>query len=64
VGALSATASVHGGFSSPVYPDPVNLEFSGRMWFWKGPAPWHFITVPDEELDVGDTVAVTLTLDM
>lgn len=19
------------------------------MWFWKGPAPWYFITVPDEE---------------
>jgi hypothetical protein len=27
----------------------MNLEFSGEMWFWKGPAPWHFITVPDEE---------------
>jgi len=27
----------------------MNLEFSGEMWFWKGPAPWHFITVPEEE---------------
>jgi Domain of unknown function (DUF1905) len=27
----------------------MNLEFSGEMWFWKGPAPWHFVTVPDEE---------------
>jgi|ERR1700733_6076496 len=27
----------------------MELEFSGLMWFWKGPAPWHFITVPDEE---------------
>ena len=18
------------------------------MWFWKGPAPWHFVTVPDD----------------
>jgi hypothetical protein len=27
----------------------VNLEFSGALWFWKGPAPWHFVTVPDEE---------------
>ncbi len=27
----------------------MNLEFRGEMWFWKGPAPWHFITVPDEE---------------
>lgn len=26
----------------------MDLEFSGELWFWKGPAPWHFITVPDE----------------
>jgi hypothetical protein len=30
----------------------VELEFSGELWFWKGPSPWHFITVPDE--DCGD----------
>ena len=27
----------------------MDLAFSGEIWFWKGPAPWHFITVPDEE---------------
>jgi Domain of unknown function (DUF1905) len=27
----------------------MNLEFSGAMWFWKGPAPWHFVTVPDQQ---------------
>jgi hypothetical protein len=27
----------------------VQLEFSGDLWFWKGPAPWHFVTVPGEE---------------
>lgn len=26
----------------------MDLEFSGEMWFWRGPAPWHFVTVPDE----------------
>ena len=25
------------------------LEFSGQIWYWKGPAPWHFVTVPEEE---------------
>jgi hypothetical protein len=25
------------------------LDFSGEMWFWKGPSPWHFITVPEDE---------------
>ena len=25
------------------------FEFSGDVWFWKGPAPWHFVTVPEDE---------------
>ena len=27
----------------------VDLEFSGEIWFWKGPAPWYFVTVPGDE---------------
>ena len=27
----------------------MELEFTGEMWFWRGPAPFHFVTVPDEE---------------
>ena len=27
----------------------MDLEFSGEMWLWRGPAPWHFITVPDDQ---------------
>lgn len=27
----------------------MNLEFSGEMWFWRGPSPFHFITVPQEQ---------------
>ncbi|WP_344216371.1 DUF1905 domain-containing protein [Kribbella sancticallisti] len=26
----------------------MDLEFTGEIWFWKGPAPWYFVTVPDE----------------
>jgi hypothetical protein len=26
----------------------MELEFRGEIWLWKGPAPWHFVTVPDE----------------
>ena len=22
------------------------LEFSGEVWHWRGPAPYHFVTVP------------------
>jgi len=24
------------------------LTFSGPLWFWRGPAPWYFVTVPAE----------------
>jgi hypothetical protein len=27
----------------------VTVEFSGTIWFWRGPAPWYFVTVPPEE---------------
>jgi hypothetical protein len=27
----------------------MNIAFSGELWFWKGPAPWHFVTVPEDE---------------
>lgn len=37
----------------------MNVEFSGEMWFWKGPAPWHFITVPAAECgELGATSAL------
>ena len=27
----------------------MNIEFSGDIWFWRGPAPWYFGTVPAEK---------------
>jgi hypothetical protein len=27
----------------------VSFEFSGDIWYWKGPAPFYFITIPEEE---------------
>jgi len=27
----------------------MRLSFSGEIWFWKGPSPFHFVTVPQEE---------------
>lgn len=29
----------------------MQFEFSGEVWFWRGPAPWHFVTVPDDAAD-------------
>ena len=25
------------------------IEFNGKILFWKGPAPWYFVTVPSEQ---------------
>lgn len=26
----------------------MDVEFSGELWHWRGPAPWYFVTVPEE----------------
>jgi hypothetical protein len=31
------------------YAEHVELEFSGDVWFWRGPSPYHFVTVPEDE---------------
>lgn len=27
----------------------MTIEFTGEIWFWKGPAPWYFVSVPTKE---------------
>lgn len=27
----------------------MNIEFNGKIWYWRGPAPWYFVTVPVEQ---------------
>lgn len=27
----------------------MEIEFLGKIWFWKGPAPFYFVTVPAEQ---------------
>ena len=44
-------STVHARRWRPTFPyaDRVDLEFSGQVWFWRGPSPYHFVTVPDDE---------------
>ena len=35
----------------------MHLEFSGEMWTWRGPSPFHFITVPPDESSELETTA-------
>ena len=39
----------------------MNLEFRGQIWFWKGPAPWHFVTVPDAECGALEAASALVT---
>ena len=27
----------------------MKIEFNGKIWFWRGPAPWYFVTVPEQQ---------------
>jgi Domain of unknown function (DUF1905) len=31
------------------YCDEMELDFSGEVWEWRGPSPYYFVTVPEEE---------------
>lgn len=39
----------------------MELAFSGEMWFWRGPAPWHFVTLLDEESELLESVSALVT---
>jgi hypothetical protein len=37
----------------------MDLEFSAPMFEWRGPAPYHFLAVPDDEADqIRETAAL------
>lgn len=40
---------------------PVDLEFSGPVWYWRGPSPFHFVTVPEAESAEIDAVKQFVT---
>jgi hypothetical protein len=29
----------------------VDLRFEGELWYWRGPAPFHFVSVPEAECE-------------
>jgi hypothetical protein len=39
----------------------MELEFSGEIWFWKGPAPWHFVTVPEPQSEQIEALSAAVT---
>jgi hypothetical protein len=39
----------------------MNLKFSGDLWYWRGPAPFHFVTVPDGESGAIESTAAMVS---
>ena len=31
-----------------VDPEIMRWSFAGELWYWRGPSPYHFVTVPDD----------------
>jgi hypothetical protein len=27
----------------------INIKFTGEIWYWRGPAPFFFITIPQDQ---------------
>ncbi|RFA21015.1 DUF1905 domain-containing protein [Subtercola boreus] len=39
----------------------MDLRFSGVLWYWRGPAPYYFVTVPVEECEAISIVAAVVS---
>jgi Domain of unknown function (DUF1905) len=39
----------------------MNIEFDAEIWYWRGPAPWYFVTVPAEQCDHLRAIAGSVT---
>jgi hypothetical protein len=41
--------------------DALELDFAGELWYWRGPAPYHFVTVPPDAARAIHAVAADVT---
>jgi hypothetical protein len=39
----------------------LEVEFSGDIWYWRGPSPFHFVTVPAEPSEVIKAMSSAVT---
>jgi len=39
----------------------VHLRFTGTIWYWRGPAPFHFVSVPEAEAAMIAEIAPVVT---
>lgn len=39
----------------------MDLRFRGALWYWRGPSPFHFVTVPPAEAELIADLAPAVT---
>lgn len=39
----------------------MQFEFSGEVWYWRGPAPFFFVTVPEAESAIIKSISNAVT---
>lgn len=39
----------------------MDIEFTGIIWFWRGPAPFYFVTIPTEPSHDIKTISSAVT---
>src|SRR5262249_46171407 len=42
-------------------PGALRLEFAAELWYWRGPAPYHFVTVPPDDCATLAALAPTVS---
>jgi Domain of unknown function (DUF1905) len=42
-------------------PDELTVDVTGEIWYWRGPSPYHFVTVPDGESGHIQALATAVT---
>lgn len=39
----------------------MEIQVSGEVWYWRGPSPYHFVTMPDEQSAAVRAIASSVT---
>ena len=37
------------------------IQFSGKIWYWRGPSPYYYVTVPPEHSEMLATISEEVT---
>lgn len=48
-------------FRSPADGEREDFDFDGEIWYWRGPSPFHFVSVPDDACARLRSVAAEVT---